>query len=703
MRIWSRKRDIGGIMSVVLRIWRGSLVAISVLAIQGCSMVMPDARGVHAEQYTAAPARTAAPRPAPSRPQPATEAPAEDTAPANLAGAPGAERLVYFDQQSGTPVTSVSGDRSLDNRTLRLNFVDAPVADAVRTIISDALGRPVLVAAGVEGRITLTSPEPTSARVALAALETVLSESGFALIEREAGFLLTREGEAQASLSQYSTSLGYGGRVVPIIHTDPSSILALIDPFLSERVDVIPHDAEGVLVIAGPAGEVESAVEAIRTFDRPFLTNRVFGMYELQYVNAETAKGEVDSVIAGMGGGSSAITTIALPRLNLLFVVTRDRAQFDQIGAWVARFDRPSGGDERRLRYYVVRNTPASALASQITAAFAGGDTGGSASFGPARADDHATSDTGGESSNGPEGRLAIIPDLLNNALIIRATDQEYREILDLVHRMDVMPPQVLIEATIAEVRLVDGLSFGVRWYFENQGSSNLTSVGFTDDVNGTTNAVFPGFNYAFAGTDLRATLNALNSITDVTVLSAPSIMVQNNQTAHLQVGDEVPIVTQTASSVSEANAPLVSSIELRQTGVILQVTPRINASGMVVLDVRQEVSSVRPTTTSGIDSPTIQKLEFTSTVAVRSDNTVALGGLIREAHSDNEAAIPLLGRIPGLGNIFKNRDVTSERSELVIFLTPRIITTDEDAANVLQHVRRELEALEARRSDLFD
>jgi general secretion pathway protein D len=146
-----------------------------------------------------------------------------------------------------------------------------------------------------------------------------------------------------------------------------------------------------------------------------------------------------------------------------------------------------------------------------------------------------------------------------------------------------------------------------------------------------------------------------------------------------------------------------VSSIELRQTGVILEVTPRINASGMVVLEVMQEVSSVRPTTTSGIDSPTIQKLEFTSTVAVRSDNTVALGGLIRESHSDNEAAVPLLGLIPGLGNLFKNRDITSERSELVIFLTPRIINTDEDAARILQHVRRELEALEARRGDLFE
>tara|TARA_R110000868_G_scaffold13892_1_gene64611 strand:+ start:61440 stop:63365 length:1926 start_codon:yes stop_codon:yes gene_type:complete len=614
-----------------------------------------------------------------------------------------ADRLVYFNQQRGTATARVSGDRSLEGRTLQLNFVDAPVADAVRTIISDALGRPVLVAAGVQGRITLTSPEPTPARVALAALETVLSESGFALIEREAGFLLTTSGDAQASLSQYATSLGYGGRVVPITHTDPSAILTLIDPFLSDRVEIIPHDEEGVLVIAGPASEVENAVDAIRTFDRPFLTDRVSGMYELHYVDAETAKSEVDALLAGLGNVSQATSTIAMPRLNLLFVVTRDRAQFDQIGEWVGRFDRPSGGDERRLHYYVVRNTPASALASQITAAFAGGETGGAGSFEPQpRGDDSGASRNGG-GQNEPEGRLAIIPDLLNNALIIRATDQEYREILDLVGRMDVMPPQVLIEATIAEVRLNDSLSFGVRWYFESQAGSGVSTGGFSDDVNGTTNPVFPGFNYTFTGSDLRATLNALNSITDVTVLSAPSIMVQNNQTAHLQVGDEVPIVTQTANSVTEANAPLVSSIELRQTGVILEVTPRINASGMVVLEVMQEVSSVRPTTTSGIDSPTIQKLEFTSTVAVRSDNTVALGGLIRESHSDNEAAVPLLGLIPGLGNLFKNRDITSERSELVIFLTPRIINTDEDAARILQHVRRELEALEARRGDLFE
>jgi general secretion pathway protein D len=186
-------------------------------------------------------------------------------------------------------------------------------------------------------------------------------------------------------------------------------------------------------------------------------------------------------------------------------------------------------------------------------------------------------------------------------------------------------------------------------------------------------------------------------------VLSAPSIMVQNNQTAHLQVGDEVPIVTQTATSVSEANAPIVSSVELRETGVILQVTPRINASGMVVIEVNQEVSSVRPTTTSGIDSPTIQKLEFTSTVSVRSASTIALGGLIRQTTSDNESRTPLLGDVPVFGNLFRNRSMSSQRSELLIFLTPRIIWSDDDVDGALTHVRRQFEALEARQPDLFE
>ena len=680
---------------------RSILVSMAVtaasLALTGCETLLPDASRIHADRYPAPPAV------APAQPGPSTavtgasqDAPGDD---ATSSTADDGDRLVYFEQSNAPRLGGSTGRRADANRTLRLNFVDAPVVEAVRTIVEEALGETVMVSDGVGGRITLTSQEPAAVPVALSALEAVLSESGLALIERETGYLLTRADTAQPNLPTQSGQLGYGGRIVPVVNTDPSSILLLIDPFLSDQLEAIPLDEAGVIVLAGPGSEVQAAESAVRTFDRPFLTDRVFGMFELRYVNAQTAKSEVDTVLEGLGVSRNAARTIALPRLNLLFVTTRDRGHFNQVQDFIERFDRPAGGDTRRLRYYVARNAPAATLASQISAAFAGSAVGSTTGPEPRFAGDDGADDGQGQE----ESRLAIIPDLLNNALIIRATDQEYREIVELVERMDVMPPQVLIEATIAEVRLVDGLDFGVRWFFESQAGDGNSLTSFIDNENGTNTPVYPGFNYAFTGTDFQATLSALNSITDVTVLSAPSIMVQNNQTAHLQVGDEVPIVTQTATSVTESNAPLVSSIELRETGVILEVTPRINASGLVVLDVNQEVSTVRPTTTSGIDSPTIQKLEFTSTVAVRSANTIALGGLIRETRADNETAIPLLGRVPGLGNAFRNRQMSSERSELVIFLTPRIIHNDDEAAAALLHLRRELEALEARQPDLFE
>ncbi|WP_300528939.1 type II secretion system secretin GspD [Maricaulis sp.] len=678
----------------IYRYYRGLAAALSALALSGCAtgLSLPGTQ----QAVTPMPTRPAASAPAP---EPASPVPAAAQPEAEPVVDP--ERLVFYQERNARNALSRRGGSALDERTMRLEFVDAPVVDAVRAIIEEALGQPVMVATGVEGRITLTAAEPTSVRTALTALETVLSESGYALVERESGFLLTQSGEVRANLSG-SGQIGYGGLVLPIEHTDPSAILTLIDPFLSTRIQAVPRDEEGVLVLAGPASEVRAAQDAVRTFDRPFLTDRVFGMYELRFVNASAAKTEVDAVLTGMGMASGAVRTIALPRPNLLFVAARDRSAFEQVRELVERFDTPSGGDERRLRYYTARNAPAATLASQITAAFAGGAAGDGAVFQSTLASERSAS-AGEVEDEGPEGRLAIIPDQLNNALIIRATDQEYREILELLDRMDVMPPQVLIEATIAEVRLVDGLNFGVRWFFESQSGDGTSNISFTDSATGSTSPTFPGFNYAFTGADLTATLSALNSLTDVTVLSAPSIMVQNNQTANLRVGDEVPIVTQTASAVTDPNAPLISTIEMRDTGVILEVTPRINASGVVVLEVDQEVSSVRPTTTSGIDSPTIQTLEFTSTVAVRSERTIALGGLIRESHSDNESGIPLLSRIPGVGNAFKDRALSSERSELVIFLTPRIIENDQDAEDALSHMRRELEALEARQPDLFD
>ncbi|PWE18725.1 type II secretion system protein GspD [Marinicauda salina] len=680
--------------SVMARIASAALAA---LCLQACETFAPDAGGDE-------PARS--PEPA-AEPAPDPDPQALDfSVPSSEPAERDEERLVYFRDMAGASALDSDGlsERDFRTGTLGLDFVDAPVADVARAVVSEALGEQVAVASGVDGRITLTAPEPAPVRSALRALEAVLAESGLALVELEEGFLLTTRDRAGSAGGVAAPRLGFGARIVPVTNTTPTELLPLIDPFITDQVEIAFDDAEGIIILTGPGPDVESARSAIELFDRPYLVDRVFGMFELHYIDARTAKSEIDTLLQGMGLSPETVRTLALPRLNLLFVATRERARFDEIEGWIDRFDRPSGGDERRLRYYVGRNTPAETLARQISAAFAGSGagTGQSGELPRFSGDDAATSDEAGQDDE-PGGRLTIIPDELNNGLIIRATDQEYREIVQLLERMDVMPPQVLIEATIAEVRLTDELSFGVRWFFEEQVGEGDHQLNFTDSPTGSFGPAFPGFNYAFVGSDINAALSALDSVTDVSVLSAPSIMVQNNQTANLQVGDEVPIVTQTAQAVSDPNAPLVQNVTLRETGVILEVSPRINASGMVVLDVTQEVSSARPSTTSGIDSPTIQQLRFTSTVAVRSRNTIALGGLIREQATELDDAVPLLGRIPGIGNAFRSRTERTERREVVIFLTPRIISTEAEVDEALQRIRRELGALEDRYPDLFE
>lgn len=643
-------------------------------------------------QETAAKPPEDAPAEAPVAPKIAvSDAAAKDKPPLDTAGEE-KNRLVYYQGRQGAISSETPIDGTLDERTIGLNFIDAPVRNVARAIINDVFGETLSVADNVSGMITLTSPKPVSARIALNTLESALSESGLTLLKKPDGYLLTSFASASDGANTVPTGpngpIGYSATIVPIKHTQPSEILRLIEPFSSSRLVLRADDNQGLIIIQGAQIDARDALNAIETFDAPFLTDRVFGMFDIRYSDAQTVKTEIESVMQlSRPQNINAVEMIALPRLNRLFIAARDENYFRDASGWVERLDKTSGGDERRLRYYVAQNTPATALAGQLSAVFGAGGVAAA----PDNADEDVALVDAAAFIGGNSNRVSIVPDELNNALIIRATDTEYREILGLVERMDVLAPQVLIEATIAEVTLTDDLNYGVRWSFENAESTAILSD------TGAIGAVFPGFSYTYIGSNVRAALNALASVTDVTVLSAPSIMVQNNQSANLQVGDEVPIVTQTASSVVDGDAPIVSTIQLRDTGVILEVKPRINASDVVVLDVTQEVSDVVPTTTSGIDSPTIQQRRFTSTVAVRNNGTVALGGLIRETQTDNEFGVPFLKDIPGLGNAFKSRDQSTRRTELMIFLTPKIIRDDATAQEALIHLRDKMDNLHRR------
>ena len=280
-----------------------------------------------------------------------------------------------------------------------------------------------------------------------------------------------------------------------------------------------------------------------------------------------------------------------------------------------------------------------------------------------------------------------VVADIEKNALLISTTAREYRRIERILEQLDVMPTQVFLEAIIAEVSLNDQLKYGLSWYFEN----GANGFNLSDTASGVPSPSFPGFSWTHSTQDVQAALNTISSVTKVKIISSPNLMVINNQKATLQVGDQVPIVTQTATGKETASA-IVNSVELKDTGIILSVTPRINNSGRVMLDIEQEVSDVVETTTSGIDSPTIQQRKISTRVMVNDGESITLGGLIQEKKGHTERKLPILGDVPLLGNAFKSKTDTLSRTELIIFIRPRVIRNVEEARAVTDEFRAKMD-----------
>ena len=285
-----------------------------------------------------------------------------------------------------------------------------------------------------------------------------------------------------------------------------------------------------------------------------------------------------------------------------------------------------------------------------------------------------------------------------NNSLLIRATPASFETMESTLLRLDIAPLQVLIEATIAEVLLNNALRYGVQYFIKNEG----IAFGFNSGAQASGDsgidplAIIPGFNFLYTGGNSNVTIDALSRVTDVKVLSSPSVVVQDNREATLTVGDEVPITTRQAVSVEDVDAPVVNSIEYRNTGVILQVRPRINVDGAVSLDIAQEVSRVADAAqaATGDLTPTITQRKITSRVAVQSGQTVVLGGLIEDAETRNRDRVPVLGEIPVVGSLFGSTNITNRRTELIVFITPRVIRNAQDAGDVSDELRARLRSL---------
>lgn len=280
---------------------------------------------------------------------------------------------------------------------------------------------------------------------------------------------------------------------------------------------------------------------------------------------------------------------------------------------------------------------------------------------------------------------MRILPNAQNNAVLVYGTAQEEETVTAMLRKIDITPLQVRIDATIAEVTLNDTLQYGTQFFFKSGGINGIlnNAPGPLGTVANTVLGTgFPGFVLGGRGQGgAPLAISALQAVTKVNVLSSPQITVVDNQQARLQVGALVPYLTASSQSTLTANAPVINSIAYQPTGVIMEVTPRVNSGGQVTLDVSQEVSDVDNTpNTTGINSPTFNERSITSRVVVQDGQTIGLAGLIRDTTSRGNQGIPWLKDIPILGVLAGTQNNTRQRTELLVLLTPHVIRDQSDA-----------------------
>ncbi|MGJ5181211.1 type II secretion system secretin GspD [Bradyrhizobium oligotrophicum] len=316
---------------------------------------------------------------------------------------------------------------------------------------------------------------------------------------------------------------------------------------------------------------------------------------------------------------------------------------------------------------------------------------------------------TGLESRSGGSGQalmpnVRITPDTVNNSLLIYADRENYRIISSTLQQLDQPVLQVGIDATIAEVTLTNELSYGVQAYLSSKAlglgtdKGSITNTQTTSVATATTSAAatalinraLPGFNFLIGSeSSPNMILDALHTVTSVKVLSNPSLVVINNQTATLQVGDVVPVSTGSATVLSSSNT-VVNTIDYRNTGIILRVVPRIAANGNVRLEVEQEISNVAAQSASSL-TPTVSQRKVKSAISVANGQTVLLAGLISEQQNGNRNGIPGFDEIPVLGDAFSHQGKKGTRTELIIFIRPQIIRDGSDAHQVAEELRSKL------------
>ena len=617
---------------------------------------------------------------------------------------------------------------------ITLNFQQTDIREFIKVVMGDVLNKNFVIDEKVLGTVTIATARPVSKDGLMVLVEDILAMNGAAILREGEVYRILPKNQAVRGNLPPALSMqideGYSVRIIPLQFIAAQEMQKILEPFLTEGSELRIDKKRNLVILSGSQHEIATAEETVNVFDVDWLRGMSVGLYPLDYVEPEILKSELDSVLAAIEADDGSellqglVRTVPIDRIQSILLISSTPAALREVEIWIYRLDRPGKSDNKRLYVYNVQNAKATDLGEILGRIFStDGDTfrqGGDAQLAPGLSpveitaegnqpavDGHAgktpaATRIAGDGEGGvalPSGQsVEIIADDVRNALVILATPQDYKMVELALAKLDVVPLQVLIEASIIEVTLRDDLNYGVEWFFKNSiERGNVTEGRAVLDLGSAgLSALSPSFSYTIVDNadQVRVALNVLEKESEVNVLSSPSLMVLDNQTAYINVGDEIPVPARQSVSNINPDSPTVNEIRFRQTGVTLTVTPRVNSSGLVTMEIKQEVSNAVGTTSSEIDAPTIQQRQVESTVAINSGETIVLGGLIQDTQTNAESGIPILHRIPVLGKLFGQTRDEVRRTELLVMITPRVIRNRNEAKDVTEEFKRKLRGI---------
>lgn len=585
--------------------------------------------------------------------------------------------------------------------------------------------------------VTFSTPQPISADKALEMVTGVLEKYDL-FVEEKAGALHVMQ---KPSMPKPTMNIQSGReidesrrdvlQIIPLKFLRVAEIQSLITDLSRGSVQIKPYARENVLILHGNSVNMQQIIDFINYFDVPSLQDKKILFVRLIYWEPDEFIGQLTKMLEGMGIIAAKTPKepgplfIAIRQMNAVLVIAPDETTMKYILDWKNRLDtvEAAGSDEKAytfapqysrasdivnslLALYGIaprsdnasgRDASSSAKAYQTTGqgfqtpvADSQGSTFGSSISQPASGKT-ASSDASFHAASLPS--LKIAADNNKNVVIMICSPSVYRQHLGLLRQLDTQPKQVLIEATIAELSLTDELKYGVEWYINNTiNNGPITGGTLGHLIDASTGNLGMAFNYVTSTANFKAMINALATKNKANILSTPRLTVLDNHEAVIQIGQDVPVATgeQTTAASTGTEPTILRSIQYRSLGIILKVKPTINTEGLLTLELTQEVSDLSKNTGVG-DSPIIAIRRINTSVVAANGQTVALGGLMKQQKGIIERKVPLLGDIPLIGNLFKVTENTDDRTELLILVTPTILTKTDDATKITDELKKEI------------